>query len=47
MVTTHAQTKICAIDLNMGEHIACCTIQTAEGSILATRFIGGGNAVAG
>jgi hypothetical protein len=44
---THAQTKICAIDLNMGEQIACCTIQTAEGSILATRFIGGGNAVSG
>ena len=44
---THAQTKICAIDLNMGEQIACCTIQTAEGSILATRFIGGGQAVSG
>jgi putative transposase len=46
-VTTNAQTKICAIDLNLSEQIACCTIQTAEGSILASRFIGGGNAVAG
>ena len=24
------------------EHIAVCTVQTVEGTILATRFIGGG-----
>lgn len=46
-VTTNAQTKICAVDLNMNEQIAVCTIQTAKGSILATRFIGGGNAIVG
>ncbi len=46
-ITTNSQTKICAIDLNLGEHIAVCTVQTAEGTILATRFIGGGDAVNG
>src|SRR6266567_2371987 len=46
-VTTNAQTRICAIDLNMGEHIAVCTVQTVEGTILATQFIGGGRAVNG
>jgi putative transposase len=42
-----AQTKICAVDLNLGEHIAVCTVQTVEGTILATRFIGGGAEIAG
>jgi len=46
-ITTNAQTKMCAVDLNMGEQIAVCTIQTAEGSTIATRFIGGGRAVSG
>lgn len=46
-VTTQGETKLCAVDLNLGEHLAVCTIQTVEGSILATRFIGGGNAIAG
>jgi hypothetical protein len=46
-ITTHAQTRICAVDLNLDGIIAVCTIQTAEGSILATRFIGGGQAVSG
>ncbi len=41
-VTTNAQTKICAVDLNLNEHVAVCTIQTVEGTILATKFIGGG-----
>jgi putative transposase len=46
-VTTNALTTICAVDLNLGEQIAVCTIQTVEGSILATRFIGGGQAISG
>ena len=46
-VTTNAQTKICAVDLNMNENIAVCTIQTVEGSILATKFIGGGKEISG
>ncbi len=46
-VTTNAQTKICAVDLNINEHIAVCTIQTVEGSILATKFIGGGRRLSG
>lgn len=46
-VTTNAQTKICAVDLNLGENIAVCTIQTVEGSILATTFIGGGKEISG
>jgi putative transposase len=41
-VTTNAHTKICAVDLNINEQLAVCTIQTVEGTILATKFIGGG-----
>jgi putative transposase len=41
-VSTHAHTKICGVDLNINEHLAVCTIQTVEGTILATQFIGGG-----
>src|SRR5215831_8778721 len=46
-VRTNAQTKICAVDLNMNEHLAVCTIRTVEGSILATLFVGGGQRVSG
>jgi hypothetical protein len=46
-VTSHPETKICAIDLNLGEHIAVCTIQTVEGTILATQFLRGGDEVNG
>ena len=46
-IKTNAQTKICAVDLNMDGAIAVCTVQTAEGSTIATRFIGGGRAVSG
>ncbi len=46
-VTTHPETKMCAVDLNINENIAVCTIQTVEGSILATTFIGGGQRVNG
>ena len=46
-VTTHAQTQICAVDLNINEQLAVCTIQTVEGTILATRFISGGRRISG
>jgi IS605 OrfB family transposase len=46
-VTTNPETKMCAIDLNLDGHIAVCTVQTAEGTILSTRFIGGGREIAG
>ena len=46
-ITTSVDTRICAIDLNLGERLAVCTVQTVEGTILATRFIGGGRELAG
>src|SRR6266571_4280032 len=46
-ITTNADTRICAIDLNLGEHLAVCTVQTVKGTILATHFIGGGREIAG
>jgi len=39
---TNTTTALCAIDLNMGDNLAVCTIQTVEGTILATTFITGG-----
>jgi transposase len=38
-ITTNPATKICVVDLNLDTHLAVCTVQTAEGTILATRFI--------
>jgi IS605 OrfB family transposase len=38
---------MCAVDLNLQEHLAVCTIQTVEGKILATTFIGGGRRISG
>src|SRR6266700_3862690 len=46
-VTTNAQTRMCAVDLNINENLAVCTIQTVEGTILATKFIGGGRRISG
>jgi putative transposase len=46
-VTTTKETKICAVDLNLDKHLAVCTVQTVEGTILATRFIGGGQEISG
>jgi IS605 OrfB family transposase len=40
-------TRICAVDLNINEQLAVCTIRDVEGSTLATRFIGGGQRVNG
>jgi putative transposase len=46
-ITTNKDTKICAVDLNLDKHIAVCTVQTVEGTILATRFISGGREISG
>src|SRR5947209_2629001 len=46
-VTTNKQTRLCSVDLNINENRAVCTIQTVEGSILATKFLGGGQRVNG
>ncbi len=44
---TRTETRLCAIDLNLDKHLAVCTIQNAEGSTLATTFIGAGKEVHG
>src|SRR6266568_1055847 len=36
---SNPETKMCAVDLNLDGSIAVCTVQTAEGTILATRLI--------
>jgi putative transposase len=41
-VSTNKDTKMCAVDLNLDGPLAVCTIQTVEGTILATKFIDGG-----
>jgi putative transposase len=46
-VTTTKDTKLCAVDLNLDDHLAVCTIQTVEGTILATRFLDGGQRING
>jgi putative transposase len=46
-ITTNANTNICAVDLNINEHLAVCTVQTVEGTVIATRFIGGGKQLHG
>ena len=47
VLPTNEQTRLCSVDLNINENLAVCTIQTVEGSILATKFIGGGQRVNG
>jgi putative transposase len=46
-VTTDPDTRICAVDLNLDTHLAVCTVQTVEGTILATKFISGGREISG
>ncbi len=46
-IKTAASTCLCAVDLNINEQLAVCTIRTVEGSTLATLFIGGGQRVSG
>src|SRR5712692_9858586 len=38
---------MCAVDLNINEHLAVCTIQTVEGMMLADTIIGGGRRISG
>ena len=38
---------MCAVDLNLDDHLAVCTIQTVEGTCLSTTFIGGGQEING
>jgi IS605 OrfB family transposase len=40
-----AQTILCAVDLNICRNLACCTIQRSDGTIIATRYIRGGEAL--
>src|SRR5260370_28373768 len=40
-ITTNTAKTICALDLNLNEHLDVWTIQTVEGTILPTTFIGG------
>jgi hypothetical protein len=44
---TNTETRICAVDLNLDQHLAVCTVQTVAGTILATRFMGEGRAISG
>ncbi len=44
---TATETRICAVDLNLDQHLAVCSVQTVDGTILATSFIGDGTAVSG
>lgn len=46
-IKTINDTRICAVDLNINEQLAVCTIRDVKGSTLATRFIGGGQRVSG
>src|SRR6185369_2811750 len=46
-LTTNPDVHICSVDLNIEKHLAVCTIQTVEGTVLATRFIGGGKELHG
>ncbi|EFH83306.1 RNA-guided endonuclease TnpB family protein [Ktedonobacter racemifer] len=44
---TTGEKRICAVDLNLDQHLAVCSVQTVDGTILATSFIGNGTAIAG
>jgi IS605 OrfB family transposase len=39
--------RVCAVDLNINDALAVCTIQTADGTAVATRFIRGGRELHG
>jgi len=41
------ETRICSVDLNLDQHLAVCSVQAVDGTILATSFMGNGTAVAG
>jgi putative transposase len=44
---TTPSTRLCSVDLNLGDNLAVCTIQTVEGTTIATRFLKGGKQVNG
>jgi len=46
-IKTNSHTRICAIDLNLDGPLAVYTIRDAEGSTLATKFVGAGQRVSG
>ena len=46
-LTTNTETRICSVDLNITKHLAVCTVLTVEGTVVATRFIGGGKQLHG
>ncbi len=46
-LTTNAETRICSVDLNITKHLAVCSVLTVEGTVVATRFIGGGKQLHG
>jgi putative transposase len=46
-LSPNSETRICSIDLNLNQHLAVCTIQTVEGTVVATRFIQGGKQLHG
>jgi len=46
-ITTNPETHLCSVDLNITKHLAVCTILTVEGTVVATRFIGGGKQLHG
>jgi transposase len=43
----HDDVRVCAVKLNASDDLAVCTIQTREGTALATRFIRGGRRLNG
>jgi putative transposase len=46
-VTSNPATRICAVNLNVKNTLAVCTVQTREGTVLATLFIRGGRKLHG
>jgi putative transposase len=39
--------RLCAVDLNINDTLAVCTLQTVDGTVLASRFFRGGNELHG
>lgn len=39
--------RLCAVDLNINDALAVCTVQEADGTVVATRFIRGGEELQG
>ena len=41
------RTRLCAVDLNINDALAVCAVQEADGTVVATRFIRGGQELQG